>query len=281
MQRSNDVELMTSGVMQEALEIFACDRASLTYPCDPDTPTYRTVVEHTSPEYDGVLTLGQDRPLTPEWAEVTRCALHHPEAVVDPSLPPGRRERFRIASLLAIAVRPKGDRPYLFVVHCARSRPWTAAELRLFEETARRLGDALTSVLAHRNLLASEERYGLAMEASEEGHFDTDLETGRMFVSARLNEIYGFSRAAEIADRVEFLNRIPLHPDDRHLLADVIKPDWDDPARSAYDFECRIVPRAGEVRWIHTRGMVMRDAEGRARRRVGVVADITERKRAE
>src|SRR6266403_4621437 len=93
MQRSNDVELMTSGVMQEALEIFACDRACLIYPCDPDAPTYRTVMEHTSPEYGGVLTLGQDLPVTPEWAEVMRRALHRPEAVVDPSLPPGRHER--------------------------------------------------------------------------------------------------------------------------------------------------------------------------------------------
>src|SRR5260221_6361796 len=281
MQRSNDVELMTSGVMQEALEIFACDRAALIYPCDPDAPTFRTVMEHTSLEYGGARALGLDLPASPEWVEVARRALHHAEAVVGPGVVSGRRERYHIASTLAIAVRPKGDRPYLFAVHSARSRPWTAAGVRLFEEIARRLEDALTSVLAHGNLLASEERYSLAMEASEEGHFDTDLGTGRMFVSARLNEIYGFSRATEIADRVEFLNRIPLHPDDRHLLADVIKPDWDDAARDAYAFECRIVPRASEVRWIYTRGRVMRDAEGRARRRVGVVADITERKRAE
>src|SRR5260221_12609771 len=51
MQRSNDVELMTSGVMQEALEIFACDRAALIYPCDRDAPTFRTVMEQTVPEY--------------------------------------------------------------------------------------------------------------------------------------------------------------------------------------------------------------------------------------
>jgi GAF domain-containing protein len=138
MQRSNDVELMTSGVMQEALEIFACDRACLIYPCDPDAPTYRTVMEHTSPEYGGALSLGQNLSVTPEWGEAVRRVLHHPGAVVDPSVSPGSRERYRVASMLAIAVRPKGDRPYLFAVHSARSRPWTAAEVRLFEEIARR-----------------------------------------------------------------------------------------------------------------------------------------------
>src|SRR5258706_7305033 len=157
MQRSNDVEPMTSGVMHEALEIFACDRAALIYPCDPDAPTCRTVMEQSSPEYGGAVSLGLDLPASPEWVEVARRALHHPEAVVDPGVVSGRRERYHIASTLAIAVRPKGDRPYLFAVHSARSRPWTAAEVRLFEEIARRLEDALTSVLAHRNVLAREE----------------------------------------------------------------------------------------------------------------------------
>ena len=130
-------------------------------------------------------------------------------------------------------------------------------------------------------LRLSEGRYALALEAAAEGHFDTDLETGEIFVSARLNEIYGFPRHAEAANRVEFLNQIPFHPDDRHFLAEIIRADWKDRTRDVYEFECRIVPRPGEIRWIHTRGKVIRDAEGRPRRRVGVVVDITERKLAE
>ena len=132
-------------------------------------------------------------------------------------------------------------------------------------------------------LRLSEERYALALEASEEGHFDTDLETGEIFVSARLNEIYGFPRRAKTSNRVEFLKQIPFHPDDRHWLADIISADWDDPAQVSRmeRYSARIVPRPGETRWIQTRAMVTRDAQGRARRRVGVVADITERKLAE
>ena len=203
-------------------------------------------------QYAGDFTLDKDFPTSPEGAEMFRRVLQQPGPLVDPELRPDRRAQFQIASMITFAVRPKGDRPYMFAMHqCSGPRAWTAAERRLFEEIARRLEDTLTSVLAHRNLLASEERYGLAMEASEEGHFDTDLETGRMFVSARLNEIYGFSRAAEIANRVEFLNRIPLHPDDRHLLADIIKPRQGRPCAKRFQLECRIVPRAGEVRWIH------------------------------
>src|SRR5882672_619763 len=287
MQRSNDVELMTGGVMQEALEIFACDRACLTYPCDPDTPAYRTVMEHTSPEYGGVLTLGQDVPITAEWAEVMRRALHRPEAVVDPSLPPGRHERFRIASLLAIAVFPKGDRPYLFVVHGARSRPWTAAELRLFEETGRRLGDALTSVLAHRNLLASQESLQVlsrdlqeskakleeAQRIAHVGYWEWDLSTGRVNWSDETYRIYGLQpqeRPIDIATCQEM-----IHPEDwQRGMKEALGGD-------RFGAECRLFRPTGEVRIAQFQGDVKRDASGTPYRMFGTVQDVTDRRRAE
>src|SRR4029077_14119174 len=91
-------------------------------------------------------------------AEILRRVLDGPGAATDLSVPPEIRERFSIQSMIGIAVRPKGDRPYLFGLHqCSHARAWSAAERRLFEEIARRLEDALTSVLAHRNLVAREE----------------------------------------------------------------------------------------------------------------------------
>ena len=135
-------------------------------------------------------------------------------------------------------------------------------------------------------LQRSEQRYSLAMEAAAEGHFDADLETGEMFVSARLNEIYNFPCDAGIVNRSEYLKQIPFHPDDRRILDDIIRPEsvrleWLGPAQDFFEYDCRIIPRPGDIRWIHTRGKVTRDREGRARRRAGVVADITERKRVE
>ena len=120
--------------------------------------TYRAVMEHTRPEYPGAFALGEEFPVDTQGAEVLRRVLDGPGAVTDLCVPPEIRERFSIESTIAIAVRPKGDRPYLFGLHqCSHARAWTAAERRLFEEIAHRLEDALTSVLAHRNLLASQE----------------------------------------------------------------------------------------------------------------------------
>ncbi len=165
MQRTNEVEGMTRGVLEEALAIFNCDRAWLVYPCDPDAPTWRAVMEHTHPDYPGAFAFDEELPMDAGAAESLREMLHSPGAVADPGIPPETRERFNILSTIAMAVRPRGDRPYLFGLHqCSHFRAWTAVERRLFEEIGRRLEDALTSTLAHRNLLASED----ALRTSEE-----------------------------------------------------------------------------------------------------------------
>ncbi|WP_042876090.1 trifunctional serine/threonine-protein kinase/ATP-binding protein/sensor histidine kinase [Cupriavidus necator] len=165
MQRTNEVEGMTRGVVEEALAIFDCDRAWLLYPCDPEAPACRAVMEHTHPDYPGAFALDQELPVDAQGAEFLRDMLHAPGAVVDPGITPEIRDRFNILSMIAIAIRPKGDRPFLFGLHqCSHLRAWTTMERRLFEEIGRRLEDALTSALAHRNLIASEDALRHARE---------------------------------------------------------------------------------------------------------------------
>jgi PAS domain S-box-containing protein len=165
MQRTNEVDCLTRGVLEEARAIFDCDRAWLVYPCDPDAPACRAVMEHTHPDYPGAFALDQELPVDAQGAEFLRDMLRASGALVDPGIPPEIRDRFNILSTIAMAVRPKGDKPYLFGLHqCSHVRSWTTVERRLFEEIGRRLEDALTSALAHRNLLASED----ALRTSEE-----------------------------------------------------------------------------------------------------------------
>ena len=51
MQGTNDLEQMMGDVLDAVLEIFAADRAWLLYPCDPDAPSWRPVMERTRPEF--------------------------------------------------------------------------------------------------------------------------------------------------------------------------------------------------------------------------------------
>ena len=75
----------------------------------------------------------------------------------------------------------------------------------------------------------------------------------------------------------EFLARV--HADDRVHVQECIATALD--TGQSYDFDHRIVRSDGEVRHIHEQGSVERDAQGHARRLVGIGQDITARKGVE
>jgi hypothetical protein len=115
-QSTNDLEQMTSDVLGAVLSIFACDRAWLVYPCDPEAPSWRAEMEHIRPDYPGAFALGIDLPMDAEVADVFRTARASGGAVQfgsasDCPVPAQLSERFGIQSLIAIAVHPKVDKP--------------------------------------------------------------------------------------------------------------------------------------------------------------------------
>ena len=146
-------------------------------------------------------------------------------------------------------------------------------ETAVIERTARLAG-------SEEALRAREERYSLAMEASAEGHFDFDLDTDELFISERLNEIYGFPPGTRFDRRSDYLKHFRFYGNDAEIYHAALRAAEAKGGPERYEFEYRILRPSGEVRWLRTRGKVTRDAEGFARRRTGVVADITDAKLA-
>src|SRR4030095_3695790 len=69
---------------------------------------------------------------------------------------------------------------------------------------------------AQEALRLSEERYALAMEASEEGHLDWNVGTDEIFASRHLRQILNLPADAERKTRSQYLGAIiPFHADDR------------------------------------------------------------------
>jgi PAS domain S-box-containing protein len=163
-QRTSDLEQMMGDVLDAVLKIFRCDRAWVLYPCDPEADTLRIRAERTRPEYLGALAAGVDIPNEPEVADVSRSLLAADGPVrFDPesgcALPSELAERFDIKSVIAMAVHPKVDKPYVFGLHqCSGPRVWTPHEERLFHEIGRRLADALDTLLMFRNLRESQRK---------------------------------------------------------------------------------------------------------------------------
>jgi PAS domain S-box-containing protein len=202
-QGTSDVGHLLSDVLEAMLEIFACDRAWLLHPCDPDAPSWRAVMEHTRPAFPGAFALGVEQPMEPGIVERFRLACASGGAVLfgpehGLQVPPDAAAR-GVRSMMAMALHPKGDHPYLVGLHqCDQVRPWTAHDTRLFEEIGHRLADALTSVLMLRSLREREE---------ELVRHRTHLEE---LVQARTAELREAKERAEVANRAksEFLTRM-------------------------------------------------------------------------
>ena len=201
---------------------------------------------------------------------------------------PEDRERFRAAAKRHIdEVWPRFEQEFRVVVKGAETR-WMRLAGKSHIGTDGKpthftgsLIDITEAKLAEQALRASEERYSLAMEASEEGYVDVNVETDEPFISERVNEIIGLPRGTRFATRGEYVAALRFYGNDAEIYHAAIRDAVAKGGEERYECEFRIVVPSGEVRWIWTRGNVVRDAEGRARRRIGVLADITARKVAE
>ena len=274
MQATDDLQRMMSDVLGAALDIFGCDRAWLTYPCDPDAASWRVVVERTRPEFPGEPAGGTELPLDAEGAMVFAAARASSGAVLlgpayELKVPTQRARRFNIQSQMAMALVPKRDRPYLFGLHqCSHARIWTAHEERLFVEIGRRLTDSLTGLLMVRSLRESERRLEAAQQIAGVGWWERDCLTGELSVSDEACWIFGVQPVDLPRWRGRWLSLI--HPDDRPRAV-----------AASQDVEYRVVRADGTVRAVHSRGDALWNESGPPMVQFGVVQDITELRRVE
>ncbi len=128
-------------------------------------------------------------------------------------------------------------------------------------------------------LRESEERLRLALDATGLGTWDVDPPTGRRRWSAEFKRILGLP--PEMAADYELFERL-IHPEDRDRVVGNYRAAFGPGQRGGHEDEFRI-RRAddGEERWVHVRGRVHRDGDGRAVRAVGTLLDVTDRRRAE
>jgi PAS domain S-box-containing protein len=131
-----------------------------------------------------------------------------------------------------------------------------------------------------RALRESEERYALAMEGANEGHWDWDVATDRLFLSPKAKLWAGLSTDSAITTRAAWLAQIVMHPDDRSRVEAALQ-DHLEGRTPRYECEYRIRQPDGEWRWMLVRGRCLRDPTGKAYRLVGSTTDITAEKQAQ
>ena len=124
-----------------------------------------------------------------------------------------------------------------------------------------------------------EQRYALAFRTTHDGLWDWNLETKEIHFSPRWKTMLGFAPDGRVGvNSEEWLGKIHAG-DARGLLAKL--SDHLDGRTNEFEGEHRMRHPDGNYRWIHTRGVAIRDSDGRAVRLIGSQADITAHKRAE
>jgi PAS domain S-box-containing protein len=129
-------------------------------------------------------------------------------------------------------------------------------------------------------LAESEERLRLALDSTDEGLWDWNFTTGKVFVNARFRKMLGYSQG-ELAPTIETWRTILCHPEDLPEAQRRLREHIDG-ATPLYEMEHRLRKKSGEWLWVLVRAKVVtRNEQGRPLRLVGTNLDITARKRTE
>ncbi|MCP6762242.1 MAG: PAS domain-containing protein [Fischerella sp. CENA71] len=130
---------------------------------------------------------------------------------------------------------------------------------------------------AEEALRQSEERLQLVIDATNDAIWDWDIVQNRCFWSKRFYEFLGLQRTGK-KHFYESLYQL-VYPDDREQFAELLYQHLE--LNQPYQMEVRLRRADGRYNWFLIRGKVIRDDDGRALRMVGVLSDISERKRTE
>ncbi len=121
-------------------------------------------------------------------------------------------------------------------------------------------------------------RLRLALDAANAGSWEWDLRTNENSWSEELWRLYGLEPHS--CDPSYEAWRQIVHPDDRAMVEHVVQETASTGAE--LNAEWRVHDREeGSERWLMSRGRPLRDEDGQLARYIGIVIDITERKRSE
>jgi PAS domain S-box-containing protein len=181
-----------------------------------------------------------------------------------------------IQSVICVPLHKAGKLVAAMAVHQRTARNWTAPEIELVRTVAERCWESLERARDARSLKEAADRLALAFDAARLGDWSWDAANDLVTFSPRAAEIFGVADGTQLTGtKMEEL----LHPEDRDRAR--LEVDRAVQARAQYDVEYRVIRRDGAEVWVSAKGRGQYSPDGSVVGLLGVVQDITERKRLE
>jgi PAS domain S-box-containing protein len=125
----------------------------------------------------------------------------------------------------------------------------------------------------------AEQRWQLALESTNDGVWDWDMQTGALYHDERWARMLGYE-SSEISTEIDGWRHL-VHPADLPGC-DAVAREHAEGRSPFYQHEYRMLAKTGEWKWILDRGKVVtRAPDGRALRMVGTHTDVTARRELE
>ncbi|HWR25618.1 MAG TPA: PAS domain-containing protein, partial [Methanosarcina sp.] len=139
------------------------------------------------------------------------------------------------------------------------------------------LKDITSAKLAEHQLQENEGRYRIATEQTGQVVFDLDLETREIRLAGAIREVTGYE-PEELENLNESVWIENVHPEDRTKLLEDLRIFLKKEEKIQAEF--RFKKKDGKYIYIESRGVWLKDSEGKVYRALGVMKDITEWKKA-
>ncbi|MBN1147224.1 MAG: EAL domain-containing protein [Anaerolineales bacterium] len=200
---------------------------------------------------------------------------------------------FLVQNLLNVPIFSKGQiLGVLSVDNRADNRPFTQKDEDMLISLADYAAVALENANLYRQaqyeirsrkkiesaLRESEERYALAVQGANDGLWDWNLKTNRIYFSPRWKAMLGYDESEISDDPDEWLGRI--HPQDVEKVRLALSAHIRGLAPQ-FESEHRVQHKDGSYRWVLSRGLAVRGQGVTASRIAGSQTDISARKAAE
>lgn len=149
----------------------------------------------------------------------------------------------------------------------------TEQDAELIGSIAAQFGIALLNIQSTEEVKKTQEQYALALEGSNDGIWDWDVETNQVYYSPRWKAMVGYGEDELNNGFADF--EALLHPEDKDRVLSAVG-EYLNGNLKEYNLQFRFKHKGGTYRWIQAKGKALRRENGAPYRMAGSHTDITE-----